>query len=101
MLFPFLKSSAKGGIFYEGQVDVERGDKLSNHNCMLNGTITMWMSAQNLTKLALVSLGNNENTTFPNNQSWLGLFKGDFLNRTKGQINYLSLVLPQIKGQIK
>jgi len=70
MLFPFLKSSAKGGIFYEGQVDVERGDKLSNHNCMLNGTLTTWMSAQNLTKLALVSLGNNENTTFPNNQSW-------------------------------
>merc|ERR1712055_1223485 len=45
MLFPFLNSSAKGGILYEGQVDVERGDNLISH-------------------------GNNQNNTFPNNQSW-------------------------------
>ena len=31
----------------------------------------------------------------------VGLFKGDFLKQTKCQINYLSSVLPQIKGQIK
>merc|ERR1711970_853032 len=70
MLFPFLNSSAKGGILYEGQVDVERGDNLSSHGCMLSGTINTWMNEQNLTKLALVTLGNNQNNTFPNNQSW-------------------------------
>ena len=70
MLFPFFNSSAKGGIFYEGQVDVEKGDNLTHHSCMLNGTISKWMNLQKLSKLALVSLGNNENTTYQNNQSW-------------------------------
>jgi hypothetical protein len=31
----------------------------------------------------------------------LGLFKGDFWNQTKGQINYLGSNLNQTKGQIK
>jgi hypothetical protein len=34
-------------------------------------------------------------------QPGLGLFKGDFFNQIKGQINYLGSVLNQIKGQIK
>ena len=33
--------------------------------------------------------------------SQLGLFKGDFLNQTRGQINHLRSVLQRIKVQIK
>ena len=60
MLFPLLNTSATGGIFYEGQVDVEEGGSLEHHSCMLNGTLSTWMSLQNLTKLGLVGLGNDQ-----------------------------------------
>ena len=60
MLYPLLNTSATGGIFYEGQVDVEEGGSLEHHSCMLNGTLSTWMSLQNLTKLGLVGLGNDQ-----------------------------------------
>jgi len=60
MLYPLLNTSATGGIFYEGQVDVEEGGSLEHHSCMLNGTLATWMKVQNLTKLGLVGLGNDQ-----------------------------------------
>ena len=70
MLFPFFNLSATGGIFYEGQVDVEKGDALDHHECMLNGTLTEWLTAQRLSKIVVVGLGNNNNATFSKNTSW-------------------------------
>ena len=55
MLYPLLNTTAKGGIFYEGQVDVEEGSSLETQACMLNGTLSTWMAAQVLL-LGLASL---------------------------------------------
>ena len=40
MLYPLLNTSATGGIFYEGQVDVEEGGSLEHHSCMLNASLS-------------------------------------------------------------
>ena len=70
MLCSSLSSTPQRKKAFSMRVDVENEDNITHHNCMLNGTISKWMNMQKLSKLALVSLGNNENTTFPNNQSW-------------------------------
>ena len=44
---------------------------------------------------------NSDSNTILHDQPRLGLFKGDFLNQIKGQINYFGSNLYQIKGQIK